>query len=67
MRGVNPERRPGGHGSEGFVVMSGPGVAAGRPFDGARLLDLAPTLLHLMDVPVPNDFDGRVLHEVLEN
>jgi predicted AlkP superfamily phosphohydrolase/phosphomutase len=30
---------------------------------GARLLDLAPTILHLLDVPIPAQFEGRVLVE----
>jgi len=32
---------------------------------GARIIDLAPTILHLMNVPVPDDMDGRVLTEAL--
>jgi arylsulfatase A-like enzyme len=30
------------------------------------LLDIAPTVLHLLGVPVPDDMDGRVLTELLE-
>jgi arylsulfatase A-like enzyme len=26
-------------------------------------LDLAPTILHLLDIPIPGDMDGRVLLE----
>jgi arylsulfatase A-like enzyme len=33
--------------------------------EGARILDLAPTILHLMGLPVPDDMDGRVLTEAL--
>jgi arylsulfatase A-like enzyme len=29
-------------------------------------LDVAPTVLHLLGVPVPDDMDGRVLTELLE-
>jgi arylsulfatase A-like enzyme len=28
-------------------------------------MDLAPTILHLMDLPVPDDMDGRVLTDLL--
>ena len=28
---------------------------------GARIIDLAPTILGLMGVPVPEDIDGRIL------
>ena len=29
-------------------------------------MDLAPTILHLSNCPVPNDMEGRVLHESLK-
>jgi hypothetical protein len=32
---------------------------------GARIIDLAPTLLHLLGVAVPGDMDGRVLQDIL--
>jgi len=41
------------------------GAEGGRIVQGARILDLAPTILHLMGLPVPKDMDGRVLTEVL--
>ena len=31
----------------------------------ARILDLAPTILYTMGLPVPDDMDGRVLSEAL--
>ncbi len=34
-------------------------------FQGAQLIDLAPTILHLLGLPVPTDMDGRVLTEAL--
>ena len=45
--------------------------AADRSVDGAasvnaRIIDVAPTVLHLMGVPIPYDMDGRVLSEVLD-
>jgi predicted AlkP superfamily phosphohydrolase/phosphomutase len=66
VTGLNPERRPGGHSHDAFVIFSGPGIAKGRTLEAARLLDLAPTLLHLLEVPVPEDMDGRILHEALK-
>ena len=32
--------------------------------DGANIVDLAPTALHAMGLPVPDDMDGRVLTEL---
>jgi predicted AlkP superfamily phosphohydrolase/phosphomutase len=65
VRGLDPERRPGGHSKDGFLILSGPGIAPGRTLEGAHLLDLAPTILHLLGVAVPRDLDGRVLREAL--
>jgi arylsulfatase A-like enzyme len=33
----------------------------GAKIENARLIDIAPTILHLLDVPVPEDMDGKVL------
>ena len=33
---------------------------------GARVVDVAPTLLYLAGLPLARDFDGRVLTEALE-
>ncbi len=32
----------------------------------AKIYDLAPTILHIMDVPIPKDTDGRVLQEIFK-
>ncbi|HWY28638.1 MAG TPA: hypothetical protein VNW25_05200, partial [Candidatus Sulfotelmatobacter sp.] len=52
------------HTREGFYAMAGPKVRHGITLD-ANLLDLAPTLLKLLNVETTIDFDGRVLDEVL--
>ena len=52
------------HRLHGVFIASGPAFAAGA-LEGARLTDLAPTLLHILGVPVPADMDGRVLLEAL--
>lgn len=55
----------GTHRPAGIFIAGGPAVARGRTIDGARLIDLAPTILHLLDVPIPTDYDGRMLAEAL--
>ena len=37
-----------------------------QEINSARIIDLAPTILHIMNVPIPNDMDGRVLNEIFE-
>lgn len=50
----------GHHHMEGVLGLKGPGVKPGT-VEGASLLDLAPTILHYMGLPVPEYMDGRVL------
>ena len=53
------------HRLHGIFVSRGPEVEEGKTIKGAHILDLAPTILHLMGLPVPDDMDGRVLTEAL--
>jgi predicted AlkP superfamily phosphohydrolase/phosphomutase len=50
------------HVRAGFWAFTGPRVRRGVRLD-ASILDLAPTLLELLDVNGPGDYDGRVLRE----
>ncbi len=56
----------GTHKINGIVILNGPGIEKGMEIKGAELIDIAPTILHLMGVPVPEDMDGKVLKEALE-
>jgi predicted AlkP superfamily phosphohydrolase/phosphomutase len=56
----------GDHRLDGILIVSGPAFQVGAEPRDAALLDIAPTVLHLLDVPVPDDMDGRVLTELLE-
>lgn len=56
----------GHHRLDGIVLMAGPGVKPGIELEGANIMDLTPTILHLMGQPVPQDLDGRVLTEAFE-
>lgn len=51
----------GHHHMVGVVGLAGPGVRAGLQLPEASLLDLAPTILHYLGLPVPRYMDGRVL------
>lgn len=42
---------------DGFVLAFGPGVAAGRP-NRASVVDLTPTILYFLGLPVGRDMDG---------
>jgi predicted AlkP superfamily phosphohydrolase/phosphomutase len=51
----------GGHGLHGFFAIEGPGVPALGKLTDLTLLDVAPTILHVMDEFIPEDMEGRVL------
>jgi predicted AlkP superfamily phosphohydrolase/phosphomutase len=56
----------GSHRLEGVLIASGGPIRRGAAPVNARIIDIAPTVLHLMGVPIPSDMDGRVLSEVLD-
>jgi predicted AlkP superfamily phosphohydrolase/phosphomutase len=56
----------GTHRSDGILVLSGPGLAAAGEAASPRMEDVAPTILHLLGLPIPTAMDGRVLSEAFE-
>jgi predicted AlkP superfamily phosphohydrolase/phosphomutase len=53
------------HAIEGIYILSGPGFhPAGRVRD-LSIMDIAPTLLHVAGLAVPDDLDGRVATDLL--
>ncbi|MFO0962946.1 MAG: alkaline phosphatase family protein [Phycisphaerales bacterium] len=51
------------HRPEGVLVLSGPGFRAGETIAAPTLLDIAPTALAALGLPVGADMDGRVVTE----
>ena len=51
----------GTHRLNGILVGRGPALKTAAEIEDAQLIDLAPTLLYLLGVPVPEDMDGKVL------
>ncbi len=67
------ERKPpttsewgGTHRRDGILIARGNSFRSGAQIKGAQLIDLAPTILHLMGQPVPDEMDGRVLTELFD-
>jgi predicted AlkP superfamily phosphohydrolase/phosphomutase len=56
----------GSHRLNGILIAAGAGLADNEDrVPEASLMDITPTVLHLLGVPVPNHLDGRVLSEYL--
>lgn len=53
--------RTGTHRMNGIFFLKGPGIEPGTRVQGASLMDVAPTVLALMGVPIPTLMDGHVL------
>jgi len=58
-------RHTGSHRLNGIFLAYGPRIKKGQGID-AKIYDIAPTILHIFGLPVPNDMDGRVLMEIFE-
>lgn len=57
----------GTHRTEGIFVGYGDDIKKGSHIADARIVDIAPTVLNLMGVGIPDDMDGRVLTESLSD
>jgi len=55
----------GNHRMDGILFFSGPGIKTKLELAGASIMDVAPTALSLLGVPVPNEMDGRVLEAAM--
>jgi predicted AlkP superfamily phosphohydrolase/phosphomutase len=65
-RSVGWRHEQGGiHRMNGVFVAYGRGVRNGSQVEGASLADVAPTILHLLETPVPRAMDGKVLRDAL--
>jgi predicted AlkP superfamily phosphohydrolase/phosphomutase len=59
MHGANPEQAS----MRTVMVLNGPGIRTGLKIKDLRVIDFAPTLAWLLDLPKPRDATGRVLYE----
>ena len=53
------------HRPKGIFIASGPAFREGKHLE-ASILDIAPTILYLMGLPIPTYMDGRVFEEALD-
>lgn len=57
----------GTHRRQGVLILSGHGVIPGLELQNASIVDLAPTILAYLSIPVPEDMDGHVLRDNFTN
>jgi predicted AlkP superfamily phosphohydrolase/phosphomutase len=56
----------GTHYPVGILMGRGPALRKGQTLDRQAILDIAPTLLYSLGVPIPEDFDGRVMESLFD-
>jgi len=54
--------RTGTHTAQGLYILGGTGVSPGLK-ENATVVDIAPTILYILGVPVPSVMDGRVMKQ----
>jgi len=55
------------HGPDGVLLLYGPGIRGGQRLESSHVLDVFPTVLALLGLPVPEDAEGRVLEGAFES
>jgi len=55
------------HRLDGIFIAMGKEIVTGKIINGAQIIDLAPTVLYLLGLPVSTDMDGRVLKDVINS
>jgi len=66
---VVAEKKPrtkGTHYPEGIFVAAGEGIRAGAKLDVKSILDVAPTLLHSLGLPIPSNLEGAVVTDAFD-
>lgn len=64
--GQSNEVRSGAHRPYGFLTAKGDGICKAKVLTGAKIMDLAPTILYLLRQSVPPEMDGRVLIDMFD-
>lgn len=70
LRPIGTPREPAGpaiwHRRYGVFIANGPGIKKDERIYGASLVDITPTILTLLGLPIGSDMDGRPLLEIFE-
>ena len=58
--------KTGDHKEEGIFIFSGPNAQKGYVRDHKSIIDIAPTICHLMGVPLSEAYDGKVIENAIK-
>jgi predicted AlkP superfamily phosphohydrolase/phosphomutase len=57
-------RHTGSHRMNGIFLAYGPDIKKGKTIEGAKIYDIAPTVLHMYNSSIPKNMDGQVLTKI---
>ena len=56
----------GDHRDNGIFIANGPDIKKSSEQVTFRMIDLAPTVLHLLELPIPSDMDGKAVISIFD-
>ncbi len=59
--------RTGHHKMKGIFHVSGPDISKGKQLEELKITDVTPTILNLLNLPVPRDLDGEPITEAFRD
>jgi predicted AlkP superfamily phosphohydrolase/phosphomutase len=62
-----PNKSSGTHRMDGILILKGRNIRSGCSLENVHIMDLAPTILHILGLPVPEDMDGKAVVGVFDN
>src|SRR5690349_19714227 len=54
------------HRMDGIIAAQGPHLRWNQKLEGAGIIDVAPTILYALNMPIPSDMDGKPLTSMFE-
>ena len=62
---MRDEPYSGNHLDDGIILATGPGVEAGSLIQDVSILDITPSILHHLGLPVASDMPGKVVANII--
>lgn len=67
LKSENYNRPSGIHRDYGIFIGSGKNLGKKRTVENINIYDITPTILYLLGIPVPEDMDGRVIEDAIND